>query len=107
MMTGPSDGREPGEPLYQGLKREIRDRIARGDWAAGTRVPSENELVAEFGVSRMTANRALRELAAEGLVVRVKGAGSFVADAKGHSALVEVRNIADEIRARGHDHRAR
>ncbi|SON53678.1 HTH-type transcriptional repressor YvoA [Hartmannibacter diazotrophicus] len=94
------------EPIYLGLKRSIRARIEKGEWAPGARVPSENELVADFGVSRMTANRALKELAADGLIVRVKGAGSFVADRKGHSALFEVRNIASEIAARGHDHRA-
>jgi GntR family histidine utilization transcriptional repressor len=95
------------QPIYAGLKQMILDRIRDGEWAANARVPSENELVAAFGVSRMTANRALRELATEGVLVRVQGVGSFVAERKGHSALFEVRNIADEITERGHRHRAR
>jgi DNA-binding GntR family transcriptional regulator len=45
----------------------------------------------------MTINRALRELTDEGLLVRLQGVGTFVAEPKGQSALFEVRSIADEI----------
>lgn len=93
-------------PLYLGLKQEIRRHVESGDWPPGSRVPSENQIVEAYGVSRMTANRALRELAQEGLVRRVQGVGSFVAEPKGASALVEIRNIADEICGRGHVHEA-
>jgi len=54
----------------------------------------------------MTANRALRELNNEGYVERVAGVGTFVADLKATSHALEVRNIADEIRLRGHQHSA-
>jgi GntR family histidine utilization transcriptional repressor len=54
----------------------------------------------------MTANRALRELASEGELVRIQGVGSFVAERKGYSALFEVRNIAEEIAERGNAHEA-
>jgi GntR family histidine utilization transcriptional repressor len=54
----------------------------------------------------MTAHRALRELTAEGVLRRVQGIGTFVAAAKPQSALLEIRNIAEEIAARGHRHRA-
>ena len=60
-----------------------------------------------FGVSRMTANRALRELASDGVVVRQSGVGTFVAEAQAHSDALDVRNIADEIRERGHVHSSR
>src|SRR6478752_6389022 len=93
-------------PLYVGVKQMILDRIQSGEWPPKFRVPSENELVAELGVSKMTANRALRELAAEGELVRIQGVGSFVAERKGYSPLFEVRNIADEIAERGHTHEA-
>lgn len=94
-------------PLYVGVKQIILDRIRSGEWPPKHRVPSENELVAELGVSKMTANRALRELASEGELVRIQGVGSFVAEPKGVSTLFEVRNIADEIAERGHTHEAR
>ena len=93
-------------PLYAGVKQMILDRIHSGEWPPRHRVPSENELVLELGVSKMTANRALRELANEGELVRIQGVGSFVAERKGYSALFEVLNIADEIRERGHIHQA-
>lgn len=95
-----------GAPLYAGVKQVILDRIRSGEWPPRHRVPSENELVVELGVSKMTANRALRELATEGELVRIQGVGSFVAERKGYSALFEVRNIADEIAERGHAHEA-
>ena len=63
----------------------------------GDRVPSENELVESMNVSRMTANRALRELNDEGYVERIAGRGTFVADYRSQSHLLEVQNIADEI----------
>lgn len=93
-------------PLYASVKQMILDRIHSGEWPPRHRVPSENELVSVLGVSKMTANRALRELASEGELVRIQGAGSFVADRKGSSALLEVRNIAEEITERGRVHAA-
>lgn len=93
-------------PLYAGVKQIILDRIHSGEWPPKHRVPSENELVLELGVSKMTANRALRELANEGELIRIQGVGSFVAERKGASALFEVRNIAEEIAERGHIHKA-
>ena len=94
-------------PRYEAVKQFIRSRIESGEWPAHHRIPSENEIVADLGVSRMTAHRALRELASEGAITRVQGVGSFVAAHKGSTALLEVRNIADEIRARGHRHGSR
>lgn len=94
-------------PLYVKLKDYVRSRVETGEWKIGQRVPSENELVDILGVSRMTANRALRELADEGLVVRLRGKGSFVATRKRTSQFQSVPNIADEIRRNGGIHSAR
>ncbi|CNH41399.1 GntR family transcriptional regulator [Yersinia aldovae] len=91
-------------PIYQRVKLAIIRQIRTGTWQPHQRVPSESELVAELGVSRMTINRALRELTSEGFLIRMQGVGTFVAEAKAHSALLEVHNIADEITARGHRH---
>lgn len=93
-------------PLYIRVKDYIRENIDGGVWEAKARVPSENELIATLGVSKMTVNRALRELADEGLLVRVVGVGSFVAEGKIQVHPLEVRNIAEEIAERGHIHRA-
>ncbi len=92
---------------YLQVKDFILERIAAGTLRAGERVPSENELTRTLTVSRMTANRALRELAADGVLVRVAGVGTFVAEQRVHAHPLEVRNIADEIRARGHEYRVK
>lgn len=94
------------QPLYLKVKRHILDNIGSGKWTTATRVPSENDIVKSFGVSRMTANRALRELRDEGVLVRIAGVGSFVADRQARAHPLEIRSIADEIRDRGHVHRA-
>ncbi len=96
----------PMQPLYIKVKRHILENIGSGKWAASARVPSENDIVKSFGVSRMTANRALRELRDEGVLVRIAGVGSFVADRHAQAHPLEIRSIADEIRERGHAHRA-
>jgi GntR family histidine utilization transcriptional repressor len=95
------------QPLYAKVKDHIRENIRSGAWEPGRRVPSENELVESFGISRMTANRALRELTSEGFLSRVPGVGTFVREAPALSSLMELRNIADEIAQRGHRHSSR
>src|ERR1700677_3566476 len=94
------------QPLYLKVKRHILDNIDSGKWCASARVPSENEIVKSFGVSRMTANRALKELRDEGVLVRIAGVGSFVAARPVRSHPLQVRSIADEMRERSHLHRA-
>jgi GntR family histidine utilization transcriptional repressor len=92
------------KPRYQQLKDFIIGRISNGDLRPQDRVPSENELVESMNVSRMTANRALRELTDEGYVDRIAGRGTFVSDFRARSHVLEVQNIADEITGRGHTH---
>ena len=113
--SGRSDGRQSRHaetedqtpPRYAAIKQSICDAVRDGHLKPGDRVPSESELVKQFDVSRMTANRALRELQAAGVLVRRAGSGSFIAEPKPIGHMIEIRNIADEIRARGHDYRAR
>ncbi len=97
----------PSLALYAQIKEHISRRIQDGTWPAGHRLPSEHELVAQFGISRMTVNRALRELVEQGRITRVAGVGSFVAENKPQSTLLQIANIASEIRQRGHDYRCR
>lgn len=94
------------QPQYLRLKRHILERIAAHEWKPGDRIPSEGDLTKSFGVSRMTVNRALRELADAGTITRIQGVGSFVAAPKTESTLVEVHSIKDEIEQRGQRHHA-
>lgn len=91
-------------PLYQQIKNQIQERIRSSSWQQGTRLPSENELVGQLGVSRMTVHRALRELTQEGYLERVHGLGTFVAKPRRHASLITLRDIADEVRAAGSRH---
>lgn len=96
---------ETPSPLYVRVKQAITEKIRSGAWLPNSKLPSETELLQMLGVSRMTVNRALREMTIEGLLVRTQGVGTFVAEAKGHAALFEIHNIAEEIKARGNTHR--
>jgi GntR family histidine utilization transcriptional repressor len=91
-------------PAYERIKNVIATGVRSGRWAYGEQLPSEHQLVGALGLSRMTINRALRELTHEGLIVRRAGVGTFVAAPKAASALLEVRNIADDVRRHGHRH---
>jgi GntR family histidine utilization transcriptional repressor len=91
-------------PIFQRIKDYLLGEIASGRWKEGDLVPSEQALVRQFGVSRMTVNRAVRELTAEQVLTRRQGSGTYVAPQKYQATLVEIRNIADEVHARGHVH---
>lgn len=104
---GSDEENDRSPPRYAAIKQSICDAVRDGQLKPGDRVPSEAELVQQFDVSRMTANRALRELQAAGVLVRRAGSGSFIAEPKPIGQMIEIRNIAEEIRERGHIYRAR
>ena len=93
-------------PVYRQLKAAISAKIISGEWRAGELIPSENQLSTTLNVSRMTVNRALRELASQLLLRRVHGLGTFVAEPPRQASLIELRSIADEIHAQGKHHHA-
>jgi len=70
---------DPAIPPYAWIAWQLRDAIRAGSPGLGEPVPSESELAAQYGVSRMTAGKVLGQLAAEGLIRRRRGAGSVVA----------------------------
>ena len=83
-------------PQFALIKQYINDHIDSGAWPAGTRTPSENELCSIFSVSRMTARRALQELADQGMLSRAPGLGTFVAEIELQTPSVEIPNIVDQ-----------
>ncbi|MGP5278719.1 histidine utilization repressor [Pseudomonas helleri] len=95
------------QALYRRAKDFVQGQLRAGVWKPGDLIPSENRLVQELGMSRMTVNRALRELTEEGHLVRISGVGTFVAESKPQSNLLRITNIADEIIARGHSYTCR
>lgn len=90
--------------LYEKIKRSIVRDIDSGLLKPDDRVPSETELARAFNASRMTANRALKELTEESRIIRVQGVGTFVARPKPDAALLEIKSIAQEIADWGGEH---
>ncbi|OLF73026.1 hypothetical protein AWH62_08720 [Maricaulis sp. W15] len=88
-------------PVYDQIRRTLLDRIRSGSWEPGHRLPSEADLCDHFGTARMTVSRALRALTDEGLVVRKRRAGSFVARPDAPAAILKIVDMASAIPARG------
>ncbi|MEB0139647.1 MULTISPECIES: histidine utilization repressor [unclassified Undibacterium] len=93
-------------PAFQTIKDYLLREIQAGTWKEGAAIPSEAMLAEQFQVSRMTVNRAVRELSSEQILQRIQGSGTYVAQQKYQATLVEIKSIADEIRSRGHRHRS-
>lgn len=83
-------------PLYYQLKEILKDKIKAGDLEKGDKLPSERELEEDYGVSRMTARRALKELCNEGYVYRQQGRGTFVSDRKYRYHLFRLTSFTEE-----------
>ena len=86
-------------PAYQRIKSAILDNIHSGKWQAGEAISTEMALAKEFGVSRMTVNRALKELSQERVLERRQGSGTFVSQQQFNHTFVEVRNIAQDLKS--------
>ena len=91
-------------PVYLQIKDSVLQNIMNNIWTPGTQIPSEAALCQQFNVSRMTVNKALRELANEGIITRHQGAGTYVSEPKYQTTLVNIPNIVKEIQDRGHRH---
>jgi len=102
-MTKPDDDfiLDGRGPLYRQIKRTIADPILSGQLTPGTRLPSEDAFTRMFGTSRMTVNRALQMLADDGLISRHRRNGTFVAAQVAEHAIMELRDIAEEVRDLG------
>lgn len=88
-------------PLYQQIKQALRAQIAEGTYRMGERIPSEQELSRQFGVSRITTKQAITELVREGLLRRVQGKGTFVARPKIEQRLRRVFGFVEEMEQKG------
>ncbi len=89
------------QPRYVQIKNEILQRIQTGDLLPEDRIPSEHQLSKKFHVSRLTVQRAIRELVSEGLLRRAQGSGTFVTNFTHRFSLIEVRDVVEEIRRLG------
>lgn len=86
----------PGQPLYSRFEELVRERIDAGEWPAGTLIPSERELSAEFGLSRATTRKALDRLVAEGVLRKEARRGTYVAEPKTVFEALTLRGFSSQ-----------
>lgn len=92
----------PSISLHEKILTEIKQQILSGQWPPGYRIPSEIELTEQYQCSRMTVNKVLTLLARAGMIERRRKAGSFVTRPhNGGGAVLEIRDIRNEVEATG------
>ena len=89
---------------HQTILDDVRSAIISGEWPPGYRIPFENDMAATYGVSRMTVNKALTQLAREGFIERRRKVGSFVSAPRVQSAVVEINDLKAEVNNSGRLH---
>jgi len=89
-------------PLYSQVRERLRERIADGTYAPHARLPAESEIGACFGVSRITVRQALGDLQKEGVIVKVPGKGTFVAQARPSQELARLEGFGEAMSRKGH-----
>jgi GntR family histidine utilization transcriptional repressor len=111
------DADPPGDPAtapsgivraatrHDHIVEDIRSLIVDGRWPPGSQLPVETDLAGRYGVSRMTMNKALGQLAREGFLVRRKKSGTQVAQPRAESAVVAITDIRDEVQSSGRAYR--
>jgi GntR family transcriptional regulator len=88
-------------PLHDQIRRMIRGQIAAGELRPGDRLPTEHEYASRFGVSLAPVRQALLDLVSSGLLVRVKGRGTFVREAKVEESISLLTSFTESLRSRG------
>jgi DNA-binding GntR family transcriptional regulator len=86
----------PGIALYYELRQILRQQILRGTWRTNEKLPTEEELCQQYQVSRTVVRQALADLMHEGLVVRARGRGTYVAEARQDQPFVTFPLLAKQ-----------
>jgi GntR family transcriptional regulator len=104
-LAGPAAARgvdpHSAMPLYVQVEALLHERISGGEWRAGERIPTEEQLGAAYGVSRVTMRQALARLVDRGLLVRERGRGTFVRDTRLTAGARGVTSFTAEMAAMG------
>lgn len=82
-----------GMPMYMRIQQYIRDQIESGNWESDTAIPTEFELMEQFGVSRITVTTALRQLVSEGIIYRIQGKGTYVSGKNSSTTLFDIADL--------------
>jgi GntR family histidine utilization transcriptional repressor len=89
------------QSLHARIRGDIEERILSGEWSPGYRIPPEKDLMKRWGCSRMTVNKAVSALAAQGLVQRNRRAGTVVAHPKMQAPILNIPDLRAEADANG------
>lgn len=106
-LASASLDRQSVVPLYYQIQQRLLEKIRSGELKAGQSVPSEQEISASMGVSRMTARQALKSLCSLGLAYSQRGRGTFVSSIKLEKDFRQVLSFSEEMNARGTHPRSR
>jgi GntR family transcriptional regulator len=90
-------------PLHMQIRELLRTRIMDGVYKSHAQMPSENEMVRTFGVSRITVRQALADLQKEGLIFRIHGKGTFVSKPKAIQNLRRLEGFGEAMSVSGHE----
>jgi len=88
-------------PLHHQLYDLLRGKIRSGEWVEGQMIPTEPELINQYGVSRIVIRQVLNRLVNEGLIFRQQGRGSFVAERRLEEGLSRIISFTEDMRQRG------
>ncbi len=91
----------PQTSSFQVIKADILQRIRNREWLAGAYIPNEEDLAKSYGCSRVTVNRALREIADAGIVERRRKAGTRVVSQPPRAANIQIPIVRIDIESRG------
>jgi GntR family transcriptional regulator len=94
-------------PLYVQIRNNLRRKILEGSYAIHERLPSENEFMNAFGVSRITIRQALRDLHNEGLVFSAQGKGTYVSKPKAVQNVQRLQGFGEAMAKQGYEATAR
>lgn len=95
--------RENPKPLYIQLEELIRNNIESGDWKPNTAIPSESEMNRLYSVSRITIRSACSQLVQDGVLYRVPGKGTFVAEPKIMTETLAYMGFREQLERRGYE----
>src|SRR5258706_6067130 len=94
-------------PLYAALESQIAAGISGGEFPVGSQLPTEEQLIQRFSVSRTTVRKAIQNLSDRGLIEIRRGTGTFVAQPKITQDLTELTGFVEDMEALGHTASAR
>jgi len=95
--------RENPKPLYIQLEELVRDNIESGEWKPHIAIPSESEMNRLYGVSRMTIRSACSQLVQDGMLYRVPGKGTFVAEPKIMTESLAYMGFREQLERMGYE----